>query len=112
MIFRVTVGAPGGDEVNYPAERPSRPDPGYACHDQPDNADQYPTVINLSNSGNKKAQNACYKWITHCYQNLREMLYADACRFVHSSSQLSVVRCPLFRYSYLNLTDTRCARQT
>ena len=59
MIFRITVGAPGRDEVDDPAERPSRPDPRDACDEQPDDADQYSTVINLSDSGNEKAQEAC-----------------------------------------------------
>ena len=56
MLGRVAIGAPGRDEVDDPAERASRPDPGYARHHQPDNANQYATVINLPDAGNKKAE--------------------------------------------------------
>ena len=56
MLARVAVGAPGGDDVDYPAERPGRPDPGYSRDEQPDNADQYATVIDLPDAGDEKAK--------------------------------------------------------
>lgn len=67
MFLRVRVSAVGREKVNYPAERADRPDPGRARHDQPDQTDNNSPVINLSESGNQKAQQPCYKRIMHFF---------------------------------------------
>lgn len=54
IIFGVTVSAPRRNNVDNPAERADRADPGHARQNEPQNADQNSTVINLPDAGNEK----------------------------------------------------------
>lgn len=79
MFLRIGVSAVGRNQVNYPAERADGTDPGCACHDQPDQTDNNSSVVNLSESGNQKTQQPCYKRIAHFLLNTSvSLLYEKA----------------------------------
>ena len=48
IIFRVAVSAPGGDDMNHPAERSGWANPRKTGQNQPENSDNDSPVINLS----------------------------------------------------------------
>jgi hypothetical protein len=51
IVPGVAISTPSRNQVNYPAQKAGRSDPGNTCENQPDNADQDTAVIDLSHSG-------------------------------------------------------------
>lgn len=65
MLSRVRVGTPGRDDVTNPAERSARSNPETGSKQQPENAREDSTVVELSDTGNHKTQYTCQKWVAH-----------------------------------------------
>jgi hypothetical protein len=65
MITRVRVGGVGRDDVAHPTEQATRTDPQAWRDDEPQDTGQEPTVVELSDSGDDRAQNRRYSRITH-----------------------------------------------
>ena len=65
MIFGVGIGAPGSYDVANPAKRAARPDPEARSDNQPENAGEDASVIELAYSWDNKTQDTCQKWIAH-----------------------------------------------
>ena len=65
MIFGVGIGAPGSYDVANPAKRAARPDPEARSDNQPENAGEDASVIELAYSRDNKTQDTCQKWIAH-----------------------------------------------
>jgi hypothetical protein len=49
----------------YPTQCSGGADPGNTCQNQPQNTDNYPSVVNLPYSRDQKAQQAGYEWFAH-----------------------------------------------
>ena len=48
MVFSVAVSTPGGDQMNHPPEQTGRSDPRKPGHHQPDDPDEDPSVVDLT----------------------------------------------------------------
>lgn len=65
MILRVRVRAVTCDDVNEQSKESNCPDPRNARNDQPDDPDNYPAVIDLTQAGDEQTQNTCKEWFSH-----------------------------------------------
>ena len=65
MILGVGVSGVGGNDVADPAERAARANPKARRDDKPKNSRQDAAVVKLADTGNKKTQKSCGKWIAH-----------------------------------------------
>lgn len=66
IILGVAIRAPRCDEMDYPAKKADRSDPRNTGQNQPQNADQYSAVVNLTNARNQKTQYSGDQGFTHC----------------------------------------------
>ena len=52
VVLGIAVSTPGRDQVHDPTKRPGRADPGKTGYDQPDDANDDPAIVDLSDPGN------------------------------------------------------------
>lgn len=65
MVLCVGIGGVGSDDVANPTESSTGADPETRGDNEPDDAPEDSTVVELADTGNKEAKKSCGKWIAH-----------------------------------------------
>ncbi len=65
MILGVGICGVGSDDVADPTESSACADPEARSDNEPDDAREDSTVVELADTGNKETKKSCGKWIAH-----------------------------------------------
>ena len=71
IVFGVAVSTPCGDQMYDPPEHTGRADPRKTREDEPDDPDNDPAVVYLTDSGYQQTQNSSNQGFTHRSKYLR-----------------------------------------